>query len=652
MKKKSFLPMALIAVVGFTATSCIDENYDLSDIDMTLGIQGDISLPFCSTGDVILRNIMNLEEDGVVQFIDDPAGGDRIYTVRQSGKTVIPPIRIDDIRFESPTITSFSTVIGLEFDRKVTPRPQRISVVVIEDGEKKTYGVDIKDYAYIYPLGEKDDAYFNFDDVRATGISNDLIALEEVKLQENTIVAEIKDIDFGKADFFHYVHMDDATLTFPKDLHLTGVNMIYNGKSHPVPFDKTNGIITLFKGKGEAIDTSRPIKVEISFDGVTIGNDFTFIPSAEGGELNFDGGFRLLATLRVESNEVDEKMLQETVNKMDAAELLAMLDPQTQRIKLNLLDAGLIPEEVSVTGAGDFGSDLVVASVTGTVRREVENPDPIMLDDLPDFLDDPEVVLDLSNPAIFLNVQNTLPGIATTALKLTGTQTRQTEEFEIVEGENRFELSDHYSTLRPEGYDDAAWIRVEDLGGLVRQLPEKIDVEVMPVTLRTDNMPVPSSFSVNLDYEIFAPLSCGPDFKLVYQDTERGWASDLEDLDNVDAGYIEVHALADNDLPASLTLEVIPVDEYGHTVEALEPIRLSLPANVSGHPLEMKVTPCEGFTLNDIINGKNGAQRLDGVRYRATIDEPVEDALLRETAKIKLHHIKATLKGGVTIDAN
>ena len=652
MKKKSFLPMALIAVVGFTATSCIDENYDLSDIDMTLGIQGDISLPFCSTGDVILRNIMNLEEDGVVQFIDDPAGGDRIYTVRQSGKTVIPPIRIDDIRFESPTITSFSTVIGLEFDRKESPKPQRISVVVTEDGEKKTYGVDIKDYAYIYPVGEKDDAYFSFDDVRATGISNDLVALEEVKLKENTIVAEIKDINFGQADFFHYVHMDDAILTFPKDMHLTGVNMIYNGKSHPVPFDKTNGIITLFKGKGEAIDTSRPIKVEISFDGVTIGNDFSFATGADGGELSFDGGFRLFTSLRVESTEVDEKMLQATVDRMDPAVLLAMLDPQTQRIKLDMFDAGLIPEEVSVNGDGDFDSDLVVASVTGTVRREVDNPDPIMLDDLPDFLDDPEVVLDLSNPAIFLNVRNTLPGMATTALKLTGTQTRQTEEFEIVEGENRFELSDHYSTLRPEGYDDAAWIRVEDLGGLVRQLPEKIDVEVMPVTLRTDNMPVPSSFDVSLDYEIFAPLSCGPDFKLVYQDTERGWASDLEDLDNVDAGYIEVHALADNDLPASFTLEVIPVDEYGHTVEALEPIRLSLPASVSDHPLEMKVTPREGFTLNDVINGKHGAQRLDGVRYRAVIDEPVEDALLRETAKIKLHHIKATLKGGVTIDAN
>ena len=44
--------------------------------------------------------------------------------------------------------------------------------------------------------------------------------------------------------------------------------------------------------------------------------------------------------------------------------------------------------------------------------------------------------------------------------------------------------------------------------------------------------------------------------------------------------------------------------------------------------------------------------RLDGVRYRAVIDEPVEDALLRETAKIKLHQIKVTLKGGITVDAN
>ena len=120
----------------------------------------------------------------------------------------------------------------------------------------------------------------------------------------------------------------------------------------------------------------------------------------------------------------------------------------------------------------------------------------------------------------------------------------------------------------------------------------------------------------------------------------------------MDVGYIEVDALGDNDLPASLTLEVIPVDEYGHAVEALEPICLSLPASVSDSPLEMKVIPREGFTLNDIINGKNGAQRLDGVRYRAVIDEPVEDALLRETAKIKLHHIKATLKGGITVDAN
>ena len=45
---------------------------------------------------------------------------------------------------------------------------------------------------------------------------------------------------------------------------------------------------------------------------------------------------------------------------------------------------------------------------------------------------------------------------------------------------------------------------------------------------------------------------------------------------------------------------------------------------------------------------------LSAQRYslRKFSDRPVEDALLRETAKIKLHQIKATLKGGITVDAN
>lgn len=651
MLKRNLFPIFLMAVGG-TLTSCIDKDYDLSDIDLTIGVQGDISLPFCSTGDVILRNIMNLEDDGVVQFVDDPAGGDRIFVVRQSGRTDIPPIHIDNIRFGNPGIAPFEKVVGLSSGGNSSSRPRRITVVIPEGGVDKTYEIDIVNSAYTYPVRDDDRVSFALQDVKASGISRDLVALEHVGLEENTITADLLSVDFGKADFFPYIHLDDATVTYPEGLHLTRVNFVYNGKDHAVAFDNATRTVTLFKGKSEAINYFQPIKMEFSFDGVTIGRDFTFVTGADGGEMEMKGEFCLNTTLRVESQEVDESLLKRHLDAIDDDVLLSMLDPQTQRIKLNLRDVDLIPDEVLVKGDGDFAGDLVASSVTGTVRREVEDPDPIVLDDLPDFLDDPEVVLDLSNPAIFLTIGNSLPGTVTTALKLTGSEERQTEAFDILHGENRYELSDHRGTLRPEGYEHATWLRVDDLGGLVRRLPEQIGVDIAPVTLKVDHLALPASHDFRLDYEIFAPLSCGPDFKLIYQSTERGWASDLEDLDKADAALIELNALGDNALPASVTLEVIPIDVYGHTVEALEPITLEMPAMTDGCTLKAQVKPREGYTLNDVITGRNGAQKFDGLRYRAVIDEPCDDAVLRETAKIRLHHIKATLKGGFVYDAN
>ena len=46
MNNKFFIHTALIAVAGFTAASCIDENYDLSDVDLTLGAHRHCSFRF------------------------------------------------------------------------------------------------------------------------------------------------------------------------------------------------------------------------------------------------------------------------------------------------------------------------------------------------------------------------------------------------------------------------------------------------------------------------------------------------------------------------------------------------------------------------------------------------------------------------------
>ena len=60
MKRFSLILLLPMAV---SLSSCIDKSYDLEDVDYTIGTYANLTLPSSSTGDIILRNVMNLEEE-------------------------------------------------------------------------------------------------------------------------------------------------------------------------------------------------------------------------------------------------------------------------------------------------------------------------------------------------------------------------------------------------------------------------------------------------------------------------------------------------------------------------------------------------------------------------------------------------------------
>ena len=66
-----FRLLGLCILCGGIQTSCVDNDYDLDNTDYTLGIETNITLPSCSTGDIYLRSFMDLEEDGVIQYVWD-----------------------------------------------------------------------------------------------------------------------------------------------------------------------------------------------------------------------------------------------------------------------------------------------------------------------------------------------------------------------------------------------------------------------------------------------------------------------------------------------------------------------------------------------------------------------------------------------------
>ena len=546
MPKYFILPAVLIAAASLT-TSCIDSDYDLSDIDLTLGVNGDLSLPLCSTSDIVLRSLMDLEEDGVVQFVKNPNGEDSIFVVRQTGKTDIDPIKIEAISFENPSLDPFSASINLKEmmgtnarrARKAASSKDNLSITVTVKGQEVTIPVYLEEKAYVYEITSDDATAFKMDDLHATGITSDLVELKNVKLEENTITADLNCDIYKFSPFIKNIHLDDSKLSFPVGLNVKSAQIVYTtaGKKETknLTVDNANGVVTICKDESPAMDVSQKIQIALKIDEATVGKNIVFQPGRNGsdGEMTIKGEFRRDGAFRMDMSEMNYDELQKKLDEKTDFIKANFFDEANMEVRnLDLFKAELLPGNINVEGDAEFGGDIKVRSVSGKVKRTVDNPDPIKLDDMPDFLNDDDVVLDLDNPAIFLTIQNQLPGVAETKLTMKATTdetvVRETEGLQITTGTNLFVLADKEATFRPEGYEEGVkWVKVEDLGGLIRRLPDQVDIEIAPVTLEADELSIPGTYDISLDYEIFSPLTCGHKFTLVYSDTERGWAEDM-----------------------------------------------------------------------------------------------------------------------------
>ena len=76
----------LLAMGGLAVTGCTDNDYDVNEIDTTIGIGGDgLELPISSTSDIQLKDVLELEDNGVV--VEDAETHN--YVFRQTGNDVV-----------------------------------------------------------------------------------------------------------------------------------------------------------------------------------------------------------------------------------------------------------------------------------------------------------------------------------------------------------------------------------------------------------------------------------------------------------------------------------------------------------------------------------------------------------------------------------
>lgn len=685
MKLKHFVVAAVAAPA--LLTSCMDTSWDLSNIDMTVGTKNDLTLPTSSTGDIVLKNIMNLKEDGVVKTIT--VDGKEMYVVSETGSANIQPVKVDPIKINRPTLESFEASI----DRSVFFGSQKRSKK--KAGDKVTYALDLSKLhpflgtvnietdaqTFHYTIkkgdkeGEKDDkAYYEIKNAKTSDITKDLVNLTSVKINDTqieiTLNSKANPIQFVNADVIHDLHFDEFVLTLPEGLNVKEASFTYNGSKHNA--ELKDGKVIFTKANSEAISIDHDVRIMLTLDGASIvsaekdGIHFKYNEKT-GGEVEMTGKFRVDGTFRIETEDFHQH-IQDRLDALTSTELCKLLGiskPEdvlalnTNDINIDYTNSVLriVPTQIKFKGQAVFDNDIEISSISGKLRHDVGSIDPIKLDDMPEFLDDPDVILDLENPLLFVKANNGLPAPAKTALKMSATTdgetvVRQTPELTAQVGQNIYMIADHNTDARPAEYKNATYVEVKDFGGIIRRIPKQVEIDVMPVELDVVDFGVPGQYPVDVDYEVYAPLTFGPSFQLVYQDTETDF--DLgDDFDDIDAGYIEVKAKASNSLPAAMTLTVEPLGHVDaqnqkHYDTDLETVKLEIPAGATDYEVSFAIKAKNGKKLADALSSRAGNRQLDGIRYKAVIDKAVAGQSLSPKATVRLYDAQITVKGGVT----
>lgn len=305
---------------------------------------------------------------------------------------------------------------------------------------------------------------------------------------------------------------------------------------------------------------------------------------------------------------------------------------------------------------------MEINSITGTIKPNINvDPTEVKLSNLPDFLLDDEVQLDITNPMISFKANNPLA----TDIELDGVMTgykndKKTKSVKIGSGNGGNAI-----ILKPSGtaqqtisltrvattIEGATNVVVSNLNDIIETIPDRITVELTPSVKKNDYYTVNlgQDYELNSSYEIDIPFSFGEKMQLVYKDSVDGFRSDLEDIEFKKAS---VAIVADNAIPLKLEIKdsnVTPKDVNGKKIDGVK-------VTVTGIIAESK----DGIAVSTselaiaIEETEEGAMNLlDGIVFKVTaVPGQATNVQLRSNQWVQLREIKLRVPNGVKVDLN
>lgn len=298
--------------------------------------------------------------------------------------------------------------------------------------------------------------------------------------------------------------------------------------------------------------------------------------------------------------------------------------------------------------------NMAIESATAVVDPEVDiKIDPIRIDDIPDFLAEEDVILDLTDPRIYITVTNPSPVAVNMDAALRSFKEGNKKGEAYLQDVNIPKECENYVICvnqNKKGWDETDKImyeKVEGLSDLIKNIPDRIEITDVETSVVQEEVTIDldKNYTIVTDYKVDTPLMFGPETKITYTEAMDGWDADLEDMefDRVEASMNVI-----NEIPLGVRMTAKAIDVDGNVLENVKvDMDVEIKAGAIGAPTEQNVK----FTLTT-DDGKIAG--LDGIEISvvAFVDDSEGDVRLNENQTMQFTEIKLKLIGGITMDLN
>ena len=618
---------ALCAGSAFLTTACVDNSYDLSeDLDLTMGLGSNgLSVPMGNVEKIYLSDILSVDEsvklDAANQYylVEDGTTNFDFTIDKVTTKVDNPTLRTDAGKPALP----FNTVCEI-LDAAGVSSITLPAVSQVFSGEAE--GTESMDFS-------------------VTDISSDINAIHSVSFTPLKVSLSLEWFKSNAALKFDLKELREVEITLPSILHV-------------VEGSVSEGW-TLAKG-------NKLVAQSVAFNGANMMKIVSFtIDQAQLKDCSTieKGEFSRELSISPEALHITMKGKADFVNTGS----FTMTSNDYMDVRLYI--------KVGTPGANNK-TNVVVTRAKG-VFDPLINPDVESIDiasELPDFLQDPEVRVNVSNPTLKFNVypKNNVQIPADVDFYATLHSIKDgADQVDPVEFPKYTRLYKNTSNViyfhqdaapyDPTGLETDApgkkvqTKKVDNISSLINVLPDRIEVDLgangadKHIRVVGENeVALGQKYSQAVDYTIYVPFEFKNGVTIVYTDETDGMNEDLKDYA---ADGIQISAEAENTIPLDLKATISAYDMNDKLIPGIQFEEVDVKAG--GGTDATAVTTA--LTIKATLTDPNLLKKLDKLEFKINAaSEATSNAThkLVSTQYVQLKNVKLKLIGQIVADFN